>query len=84
MWKVFPRSSGSGKGYKLLLRIRVHAGKAEEKEIEVRDGSNYYDLLGALKLNPETVVIFRDGVPVSFDAPVAAGKIEVLRVVSGG
>lgn len=56
----------------------------EEKEVELRDGSNYYDLLASLKLNPETVVIFRDGVPVSFDAPVSAGKIDVLRVVSGG
>jgi sulfur carrier protein len=66
------------------LRIRVHAGRVEEREIELRDGSNYYDLLGELKLNPETVVIFRDGVPVSFDAPVSAGRIDVLRVVSGG
>ena len=56
----------------------------EEKEVELRDGGNYYDLLAALKLNPETVVVFRDGMPVSFDAPVSAGQIEVLRVVSGG
>jgi sulfur carrier protein len=55
-----------------------------EKEIDLRDGSNYYDLLAELKLNPETVVVFRDGVPVSFDAAVAAGAIDVLRVVSGG
>jgi sulfur carrier protein len=56
----------------------------QEKEVDLRGGSNYYDLLAALDLNPETVVIFRDGVPVSFDAPVSAGKIDVLRVVSGG
>ena len=55
-----------------------------EKEVELRDGSNYYDLLAALNLNPETVVVFREGVPVPFDAPVSAGAIDVLRVVSGG
>ncbi len=55
-----------------------------EKEVELRDGSNYYDLLASLKLNPETVVVFRDGVPVSFDMTVSAGAIDVLRVVSGG
>jgi sulfur carrier protein len=55
-----------------------------EKDVELRDGSNYYDLIAALKLNPETVVVFRDGVPVSFDAAVSAGAIDVLRVVSGG
>lgn len=56
----------------------------EERDVELREGSNYYDLMAILKLNPETVVIFHDGVPVSFDAPVSAGKIDVLKVVSGG
>ena len=55
-----------------------------EKEVELRDGSNYYDLLAALNLNPETVVVFREGVPVPFDSTVSAGAIDVLRVVSGG
>ena len=62
----------------------MHAGKTEEKDIELRVGSNYYDLLATLKLNPETVVVFRDGQPVSFDASVSTGTIDVLRVVSGG
>jgi sulfur carrier protein len=62
----------------------VHAGKTEEKDVELRAGSNYYDLLATLKLNPETVVVFRDGQPVPFDASVSAGTIDVLRVVSGG
>ncbi len=56
----------------------------DEKDIELKDGSNYYELLATLKLNPETVVVFRDGQPVSFDAPVSTGTIDVLRVVSGG
>lgn len=56
----------------------------DEKDIELKDGSNYYELLATLKLNPETVVVFRDGQPVSFDAPVSIGTIDVLRVVSGG
>jgi sulfur carrier protein len=58
----------------------------EDKEVDLPEEGNYYDLLASLKINPETVVIFRDGVPVSFDAKVAVGSaaIEVMRVVSGG
>jgi sulfur carrier protein len=58
----------------------------EDKEVDLPEEGNYYDLLASLKINPETVVIFRDGVPVSFDAKVSGGSaaIEVMRVVSGG
>jgi len=57
----------------------------EDKEVDLPDDGNYYDLLAALKINPETVVIFRDGAPVSFDAKVKdSSAIEVMRVVSGG
>jgi sulfur carrier protein len=63
----------------------VYSGRTEEKEVDLPDEGNYYDLLAGLKINPETVVVFRDGVPVPFDAKVAGGApIEVMRVVSGG
>ncbi|OPY25866.1 MAG: ThiS family protein [Methanocella sp. PtaU1.Bin125] len=67
------------------MRVRVYSGRTEDREVDLPEGGNYYDLLASLKINPETVVVFRDGVPVSFDAKVAAGSaIEVMRVVSGG
>ncbi len=57
----------------------------EDKEVDLPDDGNYYDLLASLKINPETVVIFRDGVPVPFDSKATGGStIEVMRVVSGG
>jgi sulfur carrier protein len=57
----------------------------EDKDVDLPGDSNYYDLLATLKINPETVVVFRDGVPVPFDSKVAGdGTIEVMRVVSGG
>ena len=65
--------------------MKVHAGRLAEKDVDLAEGSSYYDLLAALHINPETVVVFRDGVPVAFDAPVAGGgTIDVIRVVSGG
>jgi len=63
----------------------VYSGRTEDREVDLPDDGNYYDLLASLKINPETVVIFRDGAPVSFDSKVTAGSvIEVMRVVSGG
>ena len=56
----------------------------EEKYVDLGEGSNYYDVLASLKINPETVVVFKDGVPVPFDAPISGGSVDVLRVVSGG
>jgi sulfur carrier protein len=66
------------------LRVKVYAGRVEEKDVDLGEGSSYYDLLASLKINPETVVIFRDGVPVAFDSPAGPGNVEVMRVVSGG
>ena len=59
-------------------------GEVSSREIELPDGSTYFDLLSFLKVNPETVVVFKDGVPVAFDAPVEDSRLEVMRVVSGG
>ncbi|MGA9141104.1 MAG: MoaD/ThiS family protein [Methanocella sp.] len=57
----------------------------EDREVDLPGDSNYYDLLATLNINPETVVVFREGVPVPFDSKVAGdGAIEVMRVVSGG
>lgn len=68
----------------LHLTVIMHAGRKTESKIDLPDGSSYFDLLRELKVNPETVVIFRNGVPVAFDSAVENGTIDVMRVVSGG
>lgn len=70
--------------YKLRLMVKVYAGKVDERDVDVDEGSNYYSLLADLNINPETVVVFKDGVPVAFDARVEPGHVDVMRVVSGG
>jgi len=52
--------------------------------VELADGATYFDLLSFLGINPETVVVFKDGVPVAFDSVVVPSSIDVMRVVSGG
>ncbi len=66
------------------VTVKVFMGEVSSREIELPEGSTYFDLLSFLRVNPETVVVFRDGVPVAFDSQVAGDRIEVMRVVSGG
>jgi len=66
------------------VTVKVFMGEVSDREVELPDGSSYFDLLYFLKVNPETVVVFKDGVPVAFDALVEGSRIEIMRVVSGG
>ncbi len=68
----------------MKVTVKVFMGEVSHREVEVADGSTYFDLLSFLRINPETVVVFREGVPVAFDSPVAGDYVEVMRVVSGG
>lgn len=68
----------------MKARVKVIMGGVSEREIDLPDGSTYFDLLSFLRVNPETVVVFRDGIPVAFDSTIGGSQIEVLRVVSGG
>jgi sulfur carrier protein len=66
------------------VSVKVFTGAVTDRELEIAEGSTYFDMLGVLKINPETVVIFNGGVPVAFDAPVVPVEIKIMRVVSGG
>ena len=59
-------------------------GEVSSRNVELPDGATYFDLLSLLQVNPETVVILNDGVPVAFDAVVEGRKLDIMRVVSGG
>jgi sulfur carrier protein len=68
----------------LKLNVKLFTGEVSSRNVEVPDESTYFDLLSFLNINPETVVIFKNGVPVAFDAAVEGPKLEIMRVVSGG
>ncbi len=48
------------------------------------NGEKYSEVLEKLGINPETVVIVRDGLPVPVDDVAEGGEIKVVRVISGG
>jgi sulfur carrier protein len=68
----------------LQVRIKILAGDILEKTIEVEEGSTYSDILAELAINPETVVLMVEGRPVPIDDVVDSGRIDILRIVSGG
>jgi sulfur carrier protein len=68
----------------LQVRIKILAGGVLEKTIEVEQGSTYSDILAKLEINPETVVVMVDGRPVPIDDVVDSGRIDILKIVSGG
>nr|QNO51916.1 small archaeal modifier protein 2 [Methanosarcinales archaeon ANME-1 ERB6] len=68
--------------------MKILADKEEEKRIEVLQDDTYENVLEKLKINPEEVIVLRDGKPVPEDETVAVDKNEIsiviLRIVSGG
>ena len=54
------------------------------KRIEVEFGTTYMQVLETLGINPETVIVVRDNLPVPIDDTVGEGRIRILRVISGG
>ena len=69
----------------ISLTVKITAeGRLSERLVEVEEGLTYDDLLDILNINPETVVILKDGNPVPVDDVLDAGGVEVIRVVSSG
>ncbi len=79
-----PASQARRKEFDLKVSVKIFTGEVKSREVELPEGSAYYDLLDLLHINPETVVVFKEGVPVAFDAPVDMTPLEIMRVVSGG
>ncbi len=58
--------------------------KEETHRITVDERSNYEQLVRELKLNPEEVLIFVDGISTPSDEQVRPGKVHIIKIVSGG
>ena len=57
----------------------------EELDVALPQDSNGFSLLDELGLNPDEVILLRDGSPVPLDEPLHEGdELRVLVVVSGG
>jgi len=68
------------------MKIKINfIGFQKKKEVlEVEKGKSYAAILEDLGINPETVVIVKNGIPVPVDDRAEEGEITVMRVISGG
>ena len=72
-------------GKKVKIKIKFVGGfNKTEDVVEVDEKYTYVKLLESLKINPETVVVVKDGLPVPTDETVSEGEITLIRVISGG
>ncbi len=70
---------------KIKLKVSFIGGFGKSfEEVAVEEDSTYLDLLNIFNINPETVLILKNGKPVPIDDRVEGGEIKVLRVISGG
>lgn len=65
------------------VRVVLDVVGGEEHAFEVEEAT-YADLLAEVGLSTHEVAVLLDGQPVPEDRPVEAGRVQVLRVVSGG
>ena len=68
----------------MKIKVKILSGGVKEQDMEVSLDSTYEELLGSLHINPEIVLVFRNGVPVPLDEKVSDDNVEILRVVTGG
>jgi len=71
------------------LRIQIWAETEREKRIRVADDATYERVVEELGINPEEVLVLRNGVPVPDDERVAEkgaldAEITIIRIVSRG
>ena len=65
------------------MQVTVSVAGEEDREVTV-DDATYGDLVRRVGLSPQEAVALVDGRPVPEDAPVAARRVEVVRLVAGG
>ncbi len=68
----------------MRIKVKLLSGGVKEENLDVSPHSTYEELLLSLHINPEIVLVFRNGSPVPLDEKVSQENIEVLRVVTGG
>lgn len=67
----------------MKIKVKLLSGGVKEQNMEVSSDSTYEELLELLHINPEIVLVFRNGAPVPLDEKVE-DNVEILRVVTGG
>ncbi|HLB70645.1 MAG TPA: MoaD/ThiS family protein [Candidatus Methanoperedens sp.] len=68
----------------MKVRIKILSSGAKEQTLELSENWTYEELLQSLHINPEIVIVFRNGMPVPLDEKLNSDEVQILRVVTGG
>ncbi len=68
----------------MKVRVKILSGGVKEQTLEICGDSTYEEMLGSLHINPEIVIVFRNGNPVPLDEKVTQDNVDIFRVVTGG
>lgn len=68
----------------MKVNVKILSGGVKEKTMEVCGDSTYEDMLESLNINPEIVIVFRNGNPVPLDEKVSQDNVDIIKVVTGG
>ncbi|MBN1761870.1 MAG: MoaD/ThiS family protein [Methanomicrobia archaeon] len=73
----------------MILNVKIRAENEEEKRLEISNADTYETVLEKLTINPEEVLVLRNGEPVPEDEPVAdsadsGAEITIIRIISVG
>ncbi|ATZ61255.2 MAG: hypothetical protein DDT33_00404 [Firmicutes bacterium] len=82
--KLMRENLEGSEGIKDHTKVTVILPGGATKRFDVSAKTRYDDMLLGFNLNPEIVVVLKNGVPVPLDDVVEAGELRVLKVVSGG
>lgn len=63
------------------VTVEVVGGDTHQLSV---DSPTYADLLAEIELSPHESTVLVDGRPVPEDQPVAADRVQVLRLIMGG
>lgn len=68
----------------MKVRVKILSGGVREQTQDISADATYEGLLESLNINPEIVLVFRNGIPVPLDEKVTPDAVDILKVVSGG
>lgn len=66
------------------MQVTVEVVGEEVHQLSIPDDGDYAALVREVGYSPHEVTVLVDGAPVPEDAPVAASRVQVLRLIKGG
>ncbi|WP_292487120.1 MoaD/ThiS family protein [Methanohalobium sp.] len=68
----------------ITVDVKIVPDDNSEQSVNIEKGTTYEDLLKKLDINEESVIVLKDGNATPLDGVVESGKIQVLKITSGG